>query len=65
MLEVAAKVTDYDRMSGSLAVSVHIEWRDFHFKGKIGSHRIQGIFTVPWEGSPPEYVEIEVRSRKP
>jgi hypothetical protein len=64
MLPVAAKVTDYDRMSGRLAFSVHTEGGDFHFKGEIGSHRIQGILMVPWEGSPPEHVELEVRSRK-
>jgi hypothetical protein len=63
MLPVAAKITDYDRMSGRLAFSVHIDGGDFLFKGKIGPQRIEGIFTVPWTDIP-EHVELEVRSRK-
>jgi hypothetical protein len=50
-------------MSGRLAFSVNIEWGDFHFEGKIGSHRIEGIFTAPWARTP-EHVELEVRSPK-
>jgi hypothetical protein len=63
MLPVAAKITEYDRMSGRLAFSVHIEGCDFLFKGKIGPQRIEGIFTVPWTGAP-QHVELEVRSPK-
>lgn len=64
MLPVAAKIDDYDRMSGRLAFSVHAEdVGDFHFKGRIGPQRIEGIFTTPWRGSP-EHVELEAQSSK-
>jgi hypothetical protein len=63
MLPVAAKITDYDRMSGRLTFSVDIEGGGFLFKGKIGPQRIEGIFAVPWTGTP-EHVELELRSRK-
>lgn len=64
MLPVAAKIDDYDRVSGRLAFSVHAEGGgDFHFKGRIGPQRIEGIFTTPWKGSP-EHVELEVQPSK-
>jgi hypothetical protein len=64
MLPVAAKIDDYDRVSGRLAFSVHVEGEgDFHFKGRIGPQRIEGIFTTPWKGSS-EHVQLEVQSSK-
>lgn len=64
MLPVAAKIDDYDRVSGRLAFSIHAEGgRDFHFKGTIGPQRIEGISTDPWKGIP-EKVELEVQPSK-
>ena len=59
----AANVTNYDRTSGRLAFSVHIEYGDFHFIGKIEPDRLEGTISSPWETSS-EHLQLKVRSRK-